>query len=567
MTDEAGFDLVAQPWLVVLDSEGRTREVSLLEAFEQAPSIARLAGELPTQDVAVLRLLLAIVQRALEPYDVAPSRIDDVPARVKFLREHWVETVVPAVLTYLDEHRERFDLFHPTMPFFQVPGMRTAKGEVSELSKLIADMPAGRPYLTTRSARAAERIEPAEAARWLVHLQGYDPSGIKTGVLGHPRAKGGKVYPEGVGWTGQLGLVHLVGKTLAETLLLNLWTILLDDDDARDADLPPWERPPQTLEPSPDLLTRPSGPVDAFTWQPRRVLLSGGPGGVTGVLVSYGDRFIVQERQDLVHKEPMTLWRFSKPQSAKYKRDIQMTRKHQTGLSLWRGIEGVLPGVPVTPKKGEAPPASSAIVQHAGRLAVAGALNDGLVHYRAVGMEYGPQESVVVEVVEDSLDLPAIILRPEQAELRQVAIHGVESAKRGVGALAELARGLARASGAGREEASGPGDRAYEMGYSALDRPYREWLRRDLAAAAEDPLVAEAAWHRRVRQVLVDLGEELVVGAPEKAWRGTGPSGVREDVGAVYHRFQRMLRAAVPRAYPPGAMTDVTTDESQEQTQ
>jgi len=561
VTGAHGYDLVSEPWVRVLDVDGVTRELSLLEVMEQAPVVVRLAGELPTQDAAMLRLLLAIVQRALEPF--APETVAQVPEMVSILRGQWVETVVPAVRSYLEKHRDRFDLFHPATPFFQVAGMRTVKGEVSELSKLIADMPAGRPYLSMRSARAAERVEPGEAGRWLVHLQAYDSSGIKTGVVGHPRAKGGKVYPEGVGWTGQLGLVHLAGDTLAETLLLNLWAVLLGDD-IRVADLPPWERPPQTLDPSPDLLTRPAGPVDAYTWQPRRVLLRGDATGVSGVLVTYGDRFILQERQDMVHREPMTLWRFSRPQTAKYHRDIQMTRKHQPGLALWRGIESVLPGVRVpvtTSRKDDPPPASSQIVEHAGRLALEGALRDGLVHYRAVGLEYGAQESVVDDVVEDSLDLPAIILRPEQEELRQVAIDAVESAKKGVGALAELARGLARASGAGREETSGPGDRAYEIGYSALDQPYREWLRRDLVAA-HDPLVAEKVWHRRVRGVLVEIGEELVVGVPEKAWRGTGPSGAREDVGAVYHRFQRMLRAAVPRAYPPSERTDV----SQEQT-
>ncbi|WP_454294212.1 type I-E CRISPR-associated protein Cse1/CasA [Salana multivorans] len=558
MTDGAGYDLVAEPWIRVLDVDGVTRELSLLEAIEQAPAITRLAGELPTQDAAMLRLLLAVVQRALDPY--VPPNVDGVATIITALRGQWPETLVPAVRSYLDQHRERFDLFHPATPFFQVPGMRTAKDEVSELSKLIADMPAGRPYLTMRSARAAARVEPGEAARWLVHLQAYDPSGIKTGVVGHPRAKGGKVYPEGVGWTGQLGLIHLVGTTLAETLLLNLWAVVLADD-ARDADLPPWERPPQTLEPSPDLLSRPAGPVDAYTWQPRRVLLRGDASGVTGVLVTYGDRFLLQERQDLVGKEPMTLWRHSKPQTAKYRRDIQMTRKHQPGFALWRGIEAVLPGAPVVPTKGDPLPASSRLVEHAERLAEAEALTDGLIHYRSVGMEYGAQESVVDDILEDSLDLPAVILRPEQHELRQLAIRGVESAKKGVGALAELARGLARVSGAGRDEAAGPGDRAYETGYSALDRPYREWLRRDLAVATDDPLLAEQVWHQQARRVLTDIAGELVVGVPDKAWRGSGPNGQREDVGAVWCRFERMLRAAFPRAYPPSETTEVSSQE------
>ncbi|MES6118646.1 type I-E CRISPR-associated protein Cse1/CasA, partial [Cutibacterium acnes] len=182
----------------------QSREVSLQQLFEEAGSFRTLSGELATQDVAVLRLCLAILQRALD--DEYPERADDVPEVLERLDDEWDSTVVPAVLGYLESHASRFDLFDPFAPFFQVAGMHTTKGEFSELNKLILDMPAGKPFLTSRSATAARLITPAEAARWLVHLQAFDPSGIKTGVVGHPRANGGKVYPEGVAWTGQLGL-------------------------------------------------------------------------------------------------------------------------------------------------------------------------------------------------------------------------------------------------------------------------------------------------------------------------------------------------------------------------
>ncbi|NYN06610.1 type I-E CRISPR-associated protein Cse1/CasA, partial [Salmonella enterica subsp. enterica serovar Typhimurium] len=61
----------------------------------------------------------------------------------------------------------------------------------------------------------------AEAARWLVHTQAYDYSGIKPGVEGDPRVKGGKGYPIGTGWSGMTGGTVIRGTTLLETLLLN----------------------------------------------------------------------------------------------------------------------------------------------------------------------------------------------------------------------------------------------------------------------------------------------------------------------------------------------------------
>lgn len=551
MAEELLYDLTVQPWVRVLRTDGTAEQLSLTGVIELADSVRAIAGEIATQDTAILRLILAILHRALEPY--APDNPSEVAGMIVVLRNQWDDVVVPAVRRYLTEHRARMDLFGPRVPFFQVARMSTAKGEFSPLSKLIADMPAGSPYLTGRSAKAALRIEAAEAARWLVHVQAYDASGIKTGVVGHPRANGGRVYPEGPAWTGQLGLIHLVGPTLKETLLLNLWAVLLPYD-ARQRDLPPWEGPPQSLQSSPELLHRPAGPVDLYTWQARRVLLCGGPEGVTGVLITYGDRIIMQDHQEVLNLEPMSLWRFSKPQTQKLKRDIQMTRRHMPGVSLWRGLAALVPPTSTersTSARNTKPAHSTALIDHAVLLVKGGAIEESMLRYRAVGVEYGSQESVIDEIVDDALDVPATVLDPAHVDLRQTALDAVESAKAGVAALAEFARGLARAAGAGGDATDGPGDRAYEEGYAVLDLPYRTWLRGALADPDVERLDAEHQWHATARRELRALADGLAAAAPEKAWRGFGAGGKREDVGVAYQRFERKLNAAFPRAFVP----------------
>lgn len=545
MADQKAFDLVDEPWIAVLGRDGDAAEVSLLDLFAQAPGLRRISGDTPTQDFALLRLALAILTRALD--DNGPDEVGDIAETVENLAQVWDSAVVPTIASYLDRYRDRFDLFHPIWPFYQVAGMHTAKGEVSEPGKIIVDIPAGRPYLAMRSARASALLSPAEAARWLVHVHAYDPSGIKTGVVGHPRAKGGKVYPEGVAWTGQLGSLHLIGESLLHTLLLNLWAVLPTWAD-RALDLPAWERAPSDLNPSSDLASRPAGPVDLYTWQPRRVLLNGDRGGVTGVLVTYGDVFTIQTRQSTVRDEPMSLWRYSEPQSRKFHADIQMPSTHRPGVSLWRGIAAVLPGG--QRQRDNKSAAVTQLVEHAARLHRSTLLPDGLVRYRAIGVEYGSNNSVIDEIVEDSLDLPAAILNPDADELRRVALAGVTAAKDGVAALARLARGLARASGAGTDESQGPGDRAYETAFAALDTPYRNWLRSTLALSADEPLRAEAEWHVTARRILDDLGHGLVAHLPDKAWIGYGQSDRRDDVGIVYQRFGHDLGRAFPRARP-----------------
>ena len=78
MIQNESFNLVDRPWIRIRDEEGETREVSLLELFEQAPYIKCLANDLPTQDFAILRVLLAILQRSIVPM----LDEDDDPAEV-----------------------------------------------------------------------------------------------------------------------------------------------------------------------------------------------------------------------------------------------------------------------------------------------------------------------------------------------------------------------------------------------------------------------------------------------------------------------------------------------------
>ena len=202
------FNLLDEPWIRVTRLDGAPDEVSLLTLFREATDIAGIHGEIASQDVAILRLLLAICHRAM-----------DGPEDLDTWREYWEEPehLGRDVIDYLERYRERFDLRDPDRPFFQVAGIHAASGKTSGLESLIADVPNGNPFFTTRMAQGLESIGWAEAARWLVHVHAFDPSGIRTGAVGDPQVKGGKGYPIGPGWTGQIGTVTVVGESLERT--------------------------------------------------------------------------------------------------------------------------------------------------------------------------------------------------------------------------------------------------------------------------------------------------------------------------------------------------------------
>ncbi|MER6738432.1 type I-E CRISPR-associated protein Cse1/CasA [Streptomyces puniciscabiei] len=497
------FDLTDRAWLPVQLLDGGETELSLRQVFAEAGRIRRLAGDLPTQDFALMRLLLAIAYDAL-----------DGPADLEAWAELWEDdTPFAAVPGYLDEHRDRFDLFHPRTPFFQTPGLRTPGGEVFSLNRIVADVPNGDPFFTTRFPGAL-RIGFAEAARWVVHAQAYDTSGIKTGVVGDPRAKNGKAYPQGVAWAGNLGGVLAEGPTLRETLLLNL--VAADHLPVRSGDLPAWRRPPAGPGAAGDLAARPAGLRDVYTWQSRRLLLHADTDGVHGVVLSYGDPLAPQNAHTM---EPMSAWRRSQAQEKKQGKPlVYMPREHDPARAAWRGLEALIaPRDQGAGPGGEpAPSLRPGIVDWLARLTGERILpRRTLVRLRTYGALYGTQQSVIDEVTSDAVALAVVLLHEADRELGQAAVDAVADADLAVRALGDLATDLARAAGS---ESQAGRDAARDAGFGALDGPYRLWLAR--LGEGDDPQQVRATWQRTAHRLISRLGEELVGAAGEAAWRG-----------------------------------------------
>ncbi|CAG7574689.1 CRISPR system Cascade subunit CasA [Barrientosiimonas humi] len=529
-----GFDLVSQPWIRTRTGE-QVDERSLEDTFASAHQIEALAGELPTQSAAVLRLLLAILRRSL-PYARTRAQAEDQ------WRDLWEAEALPMkeIRAYLEEHRDRFDLLSPTTPFMQVPDL-AAKG-TSGLVKLIGEHPDGdSPYFTTRSGAAVQRIGLPEASRWVVHAQAYDPSGIKTGAVGDERVKGGKGYPIGTGWTGRTGLVVVEGANLKETLLLNL---PLDQGDSRDR--PVWERDQlgAAVEAGHQ---HPLGPVDIMTWPIRRIrLVTEGP-DVVDVVISNGDPIQHYNQHD---REPMTAWRRSQAQEKKNGVPVAyMPREHDPERALWRGLAGLLvqrvDGGAVRNEGDDTLPPHTlewlAELQEQGVLA-----RDYPVRVRSIGMLYGAQNSSTASVIDDALRLRLSVLTDER--LHGLVIASLDDAKLAVDALAGLAGELATARG---QEADVPRDSARATGYLRLDQGYRRWI----ASLSSDSDLTErrTAWQRFAKDAIRRLGDELVLNAGDDAFRGRDVErrggGTRHvSSGNALLWFTRNLAKALPLA-------------------
>lgn len=553
MSAEVGFNLLDEPWIVVLEPDGRERQVSILGAFEQAQQLGTIAGEVPTQAFAITRLLLAFLHRAID----GPQDQDE-------WEQLWEADELPLeqIREYAQRVRSRFDLFHPDTPFFQVADLRTEKDEVSGLEKIVADVPNGEPYFTTRSAASLRCIEAAEAARWLVHVHAFDPSGIKSGAVGDPRVKRGKGYPIGPGWSGQIGGVLPQGRNLRETLLLNLISYDVESYvriGERD-DVPPWERDPDGPE---GRERSPRGAIDLYTWQTRRVRLVGDRNGVTGVVLANGDPIQPRNQHDC---DPHTTWRYSDPQSKKLKTTVYMPQTHDPNRAVWRGLPAMLPSIYGRRiSRGEPEHLAPGVLQWIGDLASEEHLPEDYVpRVRVLGVEYGAQSATYSEIIDDVLPLSVVLLRQDRPAAGQAAKEAVSDAEKAGTAIWSLAENLAQAGGA--EPRSGAGDRAREQLYAALEAPYRDWLAE--FGPDRDLLGARAEWQQTVKSAAYAIAGELVEAAPPAAWSGRtikkqtdGKKRERAteeqviNVALASLWFRAALRKALPLAHPSSEST------------
>ncbi|WP_169721483.1 type I-E CRISPR-associated protein Cse1/CasA [Brevibacterium album] len=504
---EPYFNLVDEPWIPVLRTDGSAGEASLLEVFEQAESIRQLHGELPTMRPAVLRILVVILARAVG----LPRNPEDWEEKYD---RGWAP-VVEAVREYLSRHRDRFWLRHPHEPFFQVADLGPENGATKGLGAIVADFPTNVAAFTQRGPASLERMSPAEAARWLVHTQAYDTSGIKTPDRRDPRQQKGKVYPQGTAWLGK-GEVLVVGyKTLMDALRLNCVAPDYAEVITGPADLPPWER----THPGPcaefETPAQPEGFLQVYSWQARRVRLVFEDEDVTQVVLCYGDPLAEQSRQKF---DPMMTWRYSKPQSAKFKADVFMPGIVDPSKDVWRSFAAWLPTrAQKAASDGPPPFLEPGVLRWVGALAAADKLPlEFMPDIGLYGVQYGPQSATFADLVDESLEVPPFLLDPEARDSARTVLDAIKDADTVAWYLGTFAVNLARSRGV--DEAVTPRTEARERAYQEFGAAFSSWLKK--LKANTEWTRARRAWQQKLRSETRALAQELADESGEEAYIG-----------------------------------------------
>lgn len=503
MMKDIEFNLLDEKWILVRKSDCTVDELSLTDALLKSHEYVELAGELPTQNVSILRLMLAVLHTVFSRYSPQgePSPLYDSDDAEDRWKELWNAGRLPEkpIRDYLASVHDRFWLFHPERPFYQTEAAKIGteytasklNGAVSESGNKI------RLFCGCTGVQKSE-LSYSEAARWLLYVNNYDDTSSKP--------KGKNLPSPGAGWLGKLGLITIRGNNLFETLVYNL--ILLNHkrnfSEVWGPECPAWEPDvPNTAEraeiPMPDNLS------ELYTLQSRRLWLNRDDNEkVIGYNLLGGDFF---EKVD-AFIEPMTVW--SKVKGNERAGEKFQPRRHDSSVQMWREFsyafetaEGShIPGVVLWTKyiKQMLPKSRK------------------LISFSIASVQYGDKDFFVNDVFSDSLTFHTDLLTEIGEHWRAKITDEIKKCDESAAALRFLAKDIELAAGSAEDTVLKRAvvERAREQYYYEIDLPFRNWLERidpnwEIVSEQEEQALRE--WHETAKRIALRIGQELVESA------------------------------------------------------
>lgn len=503
MMKEIEFNLLDEKWILVRKSDCTVDELSLTDALLKSHEYVELAGELPTQNVSILRLMLAVLHTVFSRYSPQgePSPLYDSDDAADRWKELWNAGRLPEkpIRDYLASVHDRFWLFHPDRPFYQTEAAKIGteytasklNGAVSESGNKI------RLFCGCTGVQKSE-LSYSEAARWLLYVNNYDDTSSKP--------KGKNLPSPGAGWLGKLGLITIRGNNLFETLVYNL--ILLNHkrnfSEVWGPECPAWEPDvPNTAEraeiPMPDNLS------ELYTLQSRRLWLNRDDNEkVIGYNLLGGDFF---EKVD-AFIEPMTVW--SKVKGNERAGEKFQPRRHDSSVQMWREFSYAfetaagnhIPGVVLWTKyiKQMLPESRK------------------LISFSIASVQYGDKDFFVNDVFSDSLTFHTDLITEIGEHWRAKITEEIKKCDESAAALRFLAKDIELAAGSAEDTVLKRAvvERAREQYYYEIDLPFRNWLERidpnwEIVSEQEEQALRE--WHETAKRIALRIGQELVESA------------------------------------------------------
>ena len=565
------FNLLDEPWIAVLvDKTGEKKDVSMLEFFQNTGSFYSLAGEMETQNYAVMRFLLSVIQTVFSRFDYQGNTLyginlderwkqtesideDDLYDYNLAVSECWKQLYssgsFPGVVTdYLEKWRDRFYLFDETHPFYQVN-----KNEMNEImiripkknkptsiygkninrtiseseNKVALFSPVSSTGIKQGSRKDVQTT--AELVRWLIMFQGYSGLADKVSLTNADQ----KISK---GWLFDMGGIYLQGSSIFETLVMNYMPESPVDNQLFSGRIqkPCWETSGKEVV---NRLCQ-KRPIDnlaeLYTNWSRAIYIDPNMNMSEPVKISVVKLPEIEHTEKSI--EPMTLWRWNENGSNK---NSFTPKKHHAEQSLWRSF-GII--TLKSSADGVMKQRQPGIFGQFRRLKEsAGSRWTDLV---GVSMEDDGNATsrLPVDEITDSFRINDIVVTDTNSDGWVIRINdAVETTKRVISDdYKSYLKGICKIRRLKLENPIDPyaaGFIAEEIGkmYSIIDPAFKEWISLIEPDDSKEAKIKE--WYKQLKKMVLDRGGELFENSTARDLIGIQTETKVENIATQYWQF------------------------------
>ena len=565
------FSLLDEPWIsVFVDKTGEKKDVSMCEFFRNAGSFYSLAGEMETQNYAVMRFLLSVIQTVFSRFDYQGNTLYGIK-----LDERWKQTVpvdeddleeynlavsdcwkqlyssgtFPNVVTdYLKMWRDRFYLFDEMHPFYQVN-----RNEMDEIMKRIPKKnnptsiygkninrtisesenkvalfsPVSGTVIAQRSRKDVQT--PAELVRWLIMFQGYSGLADKASLTNAEQRTS-------KGWLFDLGGLYLQGSSIFETLMMNYIPEFPVDNQLFSGRIqkPCWEASGKEVV-SRLCQERPiNNLAELYTNWSRAIYID------PSMNISEPVKISVVKLPEIEHTEksiePMTLWRWNENGPNK---NSFTPKKHYAEQSLWRNF-GII--TMKSSADGVMKQRQPGIFGQYRRLKEsAGSRWTDLV---GVSMEDdgNPNSRLPVDEITDSFRINDIVVTDTNSDGWVIRINeAVETTKKVISDdYRSYLKGICKIRRLKLENPIDPYAAGFiaeetEKMYSIIDSAFKEWISHIEPDDSKEAKIKE--WYKQLKIMVLDRGSELFENSTARDLIGIQTETKVDNIATQYWQF------------------------------
>lgn len=522
---ERSFDLIHEPWIKVMEKEtNQEKTVSLSNLFSNAQHYRQLAGDMNSQDLAILRFLLAILTTVYSRFGADGRAYDWLELNEKtfqiasfdeddFDRDDLIDTwqkiyqqgqFSEIVLQYLARYGERFNLFGPH-PFYQVTTadydsfvpankkIATGSGTVSikQINRLISESNNTPDIFSPKSNSEKNKLSLAELVRWLITYQNF------TGVTDKTKIKTDEKFSTSSGWLYKLNPVYLKGDSIFETLMLNL---VLFNNKKYVAQNPVWEYPH----------------IESYVTERKKQIL---PDDSTALYTTWSRLIHIEwdkNNQPTIFSaglpifgnenafcEPMTTWKIDKQGgNDTYKPAVKSVRS--LSKAMWRNF-----GQYINVEKTNSHKPEPGIVtwlhllKNKGLIEVKKPLN--LVTSTLISDGNATSQAPIFEIIDDLIIRADVLFDSENESYWPLRIENIIDSTQQIGNdFWKFAASIAQLRGLDSKVFA---EQYSKLFYERLNVPFKQWLAG--LSNNDDRDEKELQWKQKVKKIVLSLAEEL----------------------------------------------------------